>query len=100
MAMAAYHLDDEAQLWYQLFKKENLIITWTEFKDEVLSRYGSSEFEDHFEELSKFRQTGSVLEYYKAFIRLVTKAGNVTIDQQVSFFTGGLKDNLRIDVKA
>lgn len=39
-------------------------------------------------------------EYYEAFIRLVTKAGNVTSDQQISFFYGGLKEALRLDVKA
>lgn len=39
--MVAYHLDDEAQLQYQLFKKENLIITWNDFEDEILSTYSS-----------------------------------------------------------
>lgn len=39
--MVAYHLDDEAQLWYQLFNKENLIITWNDFEDEILSTYSS-----------------------------------------------------------
>lgn len=39
--VVAYHLDDEAQLWYQLFKKENLIITWNDFEDEILSTYSS-----------------------------------------------------------
>lgn len=75
-------------------------MTWNDFKEEILSCYGSSEFEDHFEELSKFRQTGSVAEYYKSFIRLMTKAGNVTTEPQVSFFVGGLRDSLCVDVKA
>lgn len=75
-------------------------MTWNDFKEEILSCYGSSDFEDHFEELSKFRQTGSVAEYYKSFIRLMTKAGNVTTEQQVSFFVGGLRDSLHVDVKA
>lgn len=75
-------------------------MTWNDFKEEILSCYGSSEFEDHFEELSKFRQTGSVAEHYKSFIRLMAKAGNVTTEQQVSFFVEGLRDSLRVDVKA
>lgn len=73
--------------------------TWHDFKQEVFSRYGSSEFEDHFDALFKLRQSGSVQEYYKKFIKLVTKAGNVTVSPQVSLFIGGLQSYIRIDVK-
>lgn len=81
------------------YTRDNLLITWPDFNKEIFSQYGSSKFEDHFEELSKFRQTSTVQEYYKGFIRLVTKAGNVTVPQQISFFVGGLKQTIRVDVK-
>lgn len=89
--LAAYHLDEEAQLWFQLLKKDRPVSpSWMEFWEDIMARYGSSKLEDFFEDLAKLRQTTYVDEYYKTFIRLVTKAGNVTNDQHVSFFVIGL----------
>lgn len=49
--LTSYHLHDEVQLWYQLDEKEHLVITWQEFKEEVLSWYGTSQFNDFFWEI-------------------------------------------------
>lgn len=60
VALASYHLEDKAQLWFQLHKKENLLIKWMDLEQEIFARYRTFEFEYQFEELSKFRQSDSV----------------------------------------
>lgn len=35
VSLASYHLEDEALLWFQLHKKENMLITWEDFKQEI-----------------------------------------------------------------
>ncbi|KAJ0014983.1 hypothetical protein Pint_20216 [Pistacia integerrima] len=46
------------------------------------------------------RQFGSVKEYQTQFERLLSRAGQVTSQQQVSCFISGLRDNLQADVRA
>lgn len=38
--LAAYHLDGEAQLWYQLFRDSEEELTWEALKDGLHARYG------------------------------------------------------------
>ena len=40
MPLAAYHLEGEAQLWYQLLKEEEEHITWEILKEGLHVRYG------------------------------------------------------------
>ena len=98
--LAAYHLEGEAQLWYQLLKSEGEETTWNNLKEGLLTRYGPTEFADFFGDLTKLKQTGSVREYQSQFERLLSRVDRLSPPQQVGCFTSGLKDNLRVDVQA
>ena len=87
--MAAYHLEGEAQLWYQLLKEEERVITWPLLK-KCLYKW----------DLKKLKQMGSVREYQSQFERLLSKVGKLSPTQQVGCFISGLKEHLRIDVQA
>lgn len=45
--LATYHLEGEAQLWYQILKEEGEV-TWLTLKEGLNSRYGPTEFDDLF----------------------------------------------------
>lgn len=64
-------------MWYQLYQKNKLVLDWGDFKNEIMSRYDTSESKDYFEKLLKGKQTDYVNDYYATFIKLVSKAGNV-----------------------
>uniref|UniRef100_A0A2N9J7H4 Chromo domain-containing protein n=1 Tax=Fagus sylvatica TaxID=28930 RepID=A0A2N9J7H4_FAGSY len=98
--LAAYHLEGEAQLWYQLLKSEGEETTWNNLKEGLLTRYGLMEFADFFGDLTKLNQTGNVREYQSQFERLLSRVDRLSPPQQVGCFTSGLKDNLRVDVQA
>ncbi|CAL5416547.1 unnamed protein product [Camellia sinensis] len=51
--LASFNLEDDAQLWYQLLKEETPIISWEYFKQGLLSRYGPTQFQDLFGDLTK-----------------------------------------------
>ena len=63
MPLAVYHLEGEAQLWYQLLKEEEQAITWNCLKKGLNVRYGPTQYEDFFDDLTKLKQTNSVREY-------------------------------------
>jgi hypothetical protein len=100
VALAAYHLEGEAQLWYQLFKESEEHISWEAMKDWLHVRYGATQFDDFFGDLTKLRQTGTVREYQGQYERLLSRAGRLSVTQQVSGFISGLKESIRPEVQA
>jgi len=53
--LTAYHLEGEAQLWYQIFKEDMINVSWEELKDALHVRFGPTQFEDFYGDLSKLK---------------------------------------------
>ena len=98
--LATYHLEGEAQLWYEILKEEKGEVTWLTLKEGLNSRYGPTEFDDFFGDLTRLKQVGSVREYQSQFEKLLSRVGKLNQSQQVACFIGGLKEGVRIDVQA
>ncbi len=56
--LAAYHLEGEAQFWYQLYKETEEGVTWENLKEGLHVRYGPTQFDDFFGDLTKLRLPG------------------------------------------
>ncbi|KAK0571896.1 hypothetical protein LWI29_023257 [Acer saccharum] len=100
VTLASFHLEGDAQLWYQLLKQERITITWEEFKQGLHTRFGPNQFFNFFGELTKLQQTGTVEEYQGKFEKLLARAGHLPQAQQVSCFISGLRDTIRTDIQA
>ncbi|KAI9199008.1 hypothetical protein LWI28_025853 [Acer negundo] len=98
VALASFHLEGDAQLWYQLLKQESPTITWDVFQEGLNARFGPTQFYDFFGELTKLQQVGSVRDYWTQFEKLLAKVGQLSQPQQVSCFVSGLKDSIKADV--
>uniref|UniRef100_A0A2C9UQL6 Ty3 transposon capsid-like protein domain-containing protein n=1 Tax=Manihot esculenta TaxID=3983 RepID=A0A2C9UQL6_MANES len=90
----------DAQLWYQLLKQENPVITWADFKEGFYSRYGPNQLIDYFGKFSKFQQHGTVQTYQSQFEKLLAKVGHLSQTQKVGYFVSGLIPSIRTDVQA
>ena len=59
VSLAAFHLESEANQWWQwmkkMYKEEWLPITWEVFERELLIRFGLTEVEDYDEALSRIQ---------------------------------------------
>lgn len=86
-------------MWYQILKEEGEV-TWFTLKEGLNSRYGPTEFDDFFGDLTRLKQVGSVREYQSQFEKLLSRVGKLNQSQQVACFIGGLKEDVRIDVQA
>ncbi|KAA8523272.1 hypothetical protein F0562_009695 [Nyssa sinensis] len=100
VSLAAYHLEGDAQLWYQLLKEEGEVITWALLKEGLHARFGPTEFEDFFGDLTKLWQSSTMREYQTQFKKLLARAVKLTTTQQVGCFTSGLKEAIRVEVQA
>lgn len=89
MGIASFHMVGDAQLWYQLLKQENPVVTWAEFKDGFYARYGPNQLIDFFGELSKLQQQGTVHTYQTQFEKLLAKVGGLVQYRQVSCLSAG-----------
>ncbi|XP_057487988.1 uncharacterized protein LOC130774018 [Actinidia eriantha] len=98
--LAAYHLENDAQLWYQLLREEGNPITWPLLKEGLHARFGPTDFEDFFGDLTKLRHSTIVREYQTQLEKLLMRAGKLTITQQVGCFISGLKEVIRVEVQA
>ncbi|KAL4183722.1 hypothetical protein AMTRI_Chr11g156520 [Amborella trichopoda] len=63
--LASFNLEGDAQLWYQLMKEEGGIDSWDTFKSNLHARYGPTQFQDFFDDLTKLQQTGVWCEIIK-----------------------------------
>lgn len=93
MALASFHLEEEAQLWYQLLQQDIEIITWASLKAGLMARYGPTQYHDYFGELTKLQQTGTVREYQSRFEHLLAKVSHLPPTRQVIYFVSGLRDD-------
>ncbi|KAI9177558.1 hypothetical protein LWI28_016671 [Acer negundo] len=98
--LASFNLEGDAQLWFQLMKEETPVATWEVFKQGLHNRYGPTQFQDFFGDLTKLQQMGSVKEYQTVFERLLIRAGKLTPAHQVGCFVSGLKKSIKTDVQA
>jgi hypothetical protein len=100
LPLATYHLEGEVQMWYQLFRESEELVTWEKLKANLYTRYGPTPFEDPFGELTKLRQIGSVKDYQVQFEQLLSRVGKLSSQHQLSCFISGLKDTIRTEVQA
>jgi hypothetical protein len=101
LPLAGYHLEGDAQLWYQLFRGgETEEVTWEALKKGLHTRYGPIVFVDFFGDLSKLEQVGSVRDYQVQFERLLTRVRRLAPEHQIGCFVSGLKQDIRTEVQA
>ena len=95
VSLAAFHLESEANQWWQwmkkMYKEEWLPITWEVFERELLIRFGPTEVEDYDE---RIQQDGTLQEYQQEFERLANRVDGWPQKALVGTFHGGLKQEI------
>lgn len=99
VSIAAMHLiDDAADVWH-LFKHQ-YPGTWQGFAELLMREFGAHNRTDCQAALAKLSQTGTVTEFKSQFNKLSRRAGGFSDDLLLACFVGGLKDDIKVDVRA
>lgn len=61
------HLEGNAAKWWQAYKQNHQIPSWTAFGAILLAKFGADDFRTAITELLTLKQTGTVEEYTTAF---------------------------------
>ncbi|XP_019053919.1 PREDICTED: uncharacterized protein LOC109114927 [Nelumbo nucifera] len=99
VSLVAFHMTDEAQLWFYRVEQEEPGLNWDQFKSYCLLRFGPPLTSNPLGELINLKQIGTVVEYQRQFQTLLARASLVRPDQQVDMFTARLAEPLRVDVE-
>ncbi|XP_010272908.1 PREDICTED: uncharacterized protein LOC104608573 [Nelumbo nucifera] len=67
VSLAAFHLTDEAQLWFYRVEQEEPDLSWDQFKSYCLLWFGPPLTSNPLGELINLKQTGTVVEYQRQF---------------------------------
>ncbi|XP_050106884.1 uncharacterized protein LOC126586206 isoform X2 [Malus sylvestris] len=97
--LASFHMEGESIQWFQWARCLTNYPSWEEFANILCQEFGPSEMEDSAESLVKLRQTGTLRDYVLEFRRLINRTKDISPRLLRSCFIGGLKPELRYDVK-
>ncbi|KAL5758860.1 hypothetical protein ACOSP7_021471 [Xanthoceras sorbifolium] len=84
--LASFYLEGIALQWHRWFTKFKGPLTWDEFTQAVLQRFGPTYFKDPSEALTRFKQTTMVTAYQETF-------------EKLSHRVGSLNDKVCLDIK-
>ncbi|XP_019176769.1 PREDICTED: uncharacterized protein LOC109172063 [Ipomoea nil] len=100
VSTAAYYMFDVAQLWFKKRLQDGQQFSWAQFKEACNLRFGPPRSINPLGELANLKQNSRDFEdFIDDFQTLLARADNVLYSQQVSLFTAGLDEVLRIDVE-
>ena len=97
--MASFHMENKALQWFQWVNCVKNYPKWEDFTKIFCREFGSSDLVDCTENLVKLRQTGLLRDYIVEFRRLANRTSEMTPGILKSCFIGGLKPEIRHDVK-
>lgn len=97
--LAYVNLEGETIQWYDWLEACHEPLTWQEFKEELLTRFGPSECENGDAELAKIRQTTTILEYQGRFEGLSNQTRNWLEKQLLGTFIEGLHLDIQCEPK-
>ncbi|XP_068666437.1 uncharacterized protein [Aristolochia californica] len=100
VGLAAFHMLNKAQLWGHHIELAYLELNWHEFKDLCSIWFGHPTQNNPLGDLVLLHQISTVELYQKAFQKKLARASKVVrVDQQISLFTTGLTEALRLEVE-
>ncbi|XP_035541724.1 uncharacterized protein LOC118344712 [Juglans regia] len=99
--LASYHLEGEANQWWQWYNRshDGKTISWHKFEKGILRRFGPTDFEDYDEALSKIKQQGTFRDYQQEFERWANRVTGWPKKALLGAFMGGLKDDIATEVR-
>ncbi|KAK1693348.1 hypothetical protein QYE76_010045 [Lolium multiflorum] len=104
LTTATLHMDGNAAIWLQSYKKRHELGNWPQFIAAVEAEFGADDKRRSIKALLALKQSGTVEEYQKEFQSLVYQVSmyNPHYDEQffISQFIKGLKSELRGGVES
>ncbi|WVZ25959.1 hypothetical protein V8G54_004503 [Vigna mungo] len=100
LSIASVHLENDVVPWFQMIQRSAPFHSWHEFTEALTLDFGPTAYECPRASLFKLNQTGSIGEYYKAFIGLANRVSGINNEALLDCFLSDLQTEIRRDVMA
>jgi uncharacterized protein YlaN (UPF0358 family) len=90
--IASLYLEPNQFVWYQSLCSHKSLVTWTIFREEMITNYEHTRRNTFFRQLINIKQKGSVTEHIVNFQRLNIKVTNIQDEHLINIFIGTLRD--------
>lgn len=97
--IAGFHMTKAALGWMRGLRQNKLLLMWDRFVEDMRERFGGSTYVDKLQELLRLQQTTSVAVYLEQFEELLNGVSGQSEAALISFFIGGLKPELKGELK-
>ena len=97
--LASTVLSGPAMSWIQFLQCRSPDLTWDQFSDELLIRFGSDLTLDEYEALPTPSQEGSLDDYIAEFEGRLAQFPELTEKQYLGLFVEGLKPHIRMQIR-
>lgn len=98
LLMASYYMDGEALIWYQDASESSQFNSWETFTRALLTRFGSTAYDDLMEALTRLKQVTMVVTYKAQSEALSNRLRRLSETHKLSYFLSGQKDDIRLPV--
>ena len=82
--------------WFKMLKEEDPLLDWEKFKTAFFYRYGGHCSGNLYMQLRMMKQRGSVDEFIEEFDMVASQLTELTNEQYLGLFMGGLKEEIRV----
>ena len=98
--IASFHMDQEALIWFQEAEEAGVFSDWESLVQALHVRFGSTAYDDPMEVLTRLRQMSTVALYKAKFEAVSNRIKGLSPLHKMSCFLSGLKDEIRLPVRA
>lgn len=95
--IVSIHLYDKALVWHLQYVKHHENLSWNEYEEAVLKRFGPLN-ENPMAELKQLTYESSMSDYQNKFEKLITQV-DITESQSISMFLAGLPASIELNVR-
>lgn len=93
--LALIAMSGKSMFWAQWVLRHSAAITWIQFTQELLERFGDSSAINAYEAMQLTRQTGSLEDFLSLFEERVAQLPSLPPEQYLGMFLGGLQPSIR-----
>ncbi|KAK7247608.1 hypothetical protein RIF29_42494 [Crotalaria pallida] len=97
--IAFVSMEGTAIHWFRFLRKKAPELSWEKLVEAMVQRFGGRHLGNVYERLTTLRQTGDIEEFVQEFEVLVAQASEVTEEQLLGYFLGGLRAEVRCRVR-
>ena len=92
------YLEKNKFVWYQWLCSHKQLVTWSIFKEEMITHYEDTKSNTFFSQLINLKQKGSMVEHIEDLQKLNIRVTNIPEEHMIDVFIGTLKDNIQHEV--